>query len=103
MLELGQAGNMKCPKCDLEMLLINKSYICEICDKSIELGDIQIGEDIYISYEKHPLFMEQGNIIDSDHMFYRVRISCGPRSGHQIWVPIHWVRRLPDELRRSTK
>jgi len=52
-----------------------------------------IGETIYIYNKEHQLNMRKGKIIAKDHFNYRIEFDDDDQT--KIWVPHHWVKKIP--------
>lgn len=62
-----------------------------------QIPPLDLQTQVYINNREHQLFLEQGVIVDKQHLHYRVKIvSCNESLNNvKIWIPEHWVRQLP--------
>src|SRR5512137_2806229 len=118
----------QCPVCGYDLVkgsMLDSQYqlvYCEFCDKIMlvdtfsdalcnkvvdfmnaiqtaikeEIPPMEEGTPIYVNNKESKFFLDIGIVIDRDHLHYRVKLS----NGTQVWMPEHWIRSLPKELRR---
>lgn len=55
----------------------------------------EIVDRVYVVNKEHKRYLDPGIIIDKAHIHYRIRFA----DGVNIWMPEHWVRRVPDDMR----
>jgi len=67
----------------------------------VNIPELRIGTLVYINNKEHPLHLEQGKIIDKDHLHYKVKIVSLLKDidNKVLWFPQHWIDPLPKELK----
>ena len=96
-----------CSRCERQYVIDLQSmymYDCEnVTDKEIKnnIPEMRVGTLVVICNKEHPFFLEQGEIVDRDHRFYRVKFKSLNKNinGTCLWLPDHWVDPLPNELK----
>lgn len=68
----------------------------------VKIPELPIDTPVYIANKEHPLFLEQGTIIQKDHVHYRIKFISTDKKIHDsaLWVPDHWVKELPAGMRK---
>ena len=69
----------------------------------LNIPELREGTFVFINNKEHPLFLEQGVIVERDHVQYRVKLVSKNTNINDtcIWFPEHWIEPIPKELRRS--
>ena len=65
------------------------------------IPELKLGQKIIVVNKEHPLFLEQGTIIEKGHCYYRIEFVSTDGQLHRksLWLPDHWIDGLPKELR----
>ncbi len=63
--------------------------------------EMREGTQIIISNKEHPLYFEQGVVVERDHRYYRIKFVSQNKHINDLclWIPEHWVEPLPKELK----
>jgi len=62
-----------------------------------DIPPMEEGTRVYVNNDRHPYFLSFGVVAARDHVHYRVKFG-----DKLIWVPEHWVSRVPPELVRGS-
>lgn len=101
---------MYCPFCTEKLLFEGDTADCQ-CGKRFILPELhvephhdtsyEIAERVYICNKEHDFFLESGIVSDRDRNYTRIRMtSLNKRiDRYHLWVPNHWLKALPEELR----
>lgn len=96
-----------CPLCEMVLILESDTHKVVYSEAWVptpeRLPPIRVGTPIYLNNREHKLFLEQGVVISKDHNHYRILVNSldVDWNGAYLWVPEHWVKELPTEMRRS--
>ena len=90
-----------CPDCsglDNEQLMVNK-----FVKSGVSIPPLDVASWVYVDNKEHIFFLEYGIIIGKDHLHYRVKLKSYDEAvnGLFVWLPQHWVKLLPEELKND--
>lgn len=76
----------------------NESFLPE--KVPLNVPEMTIGTMVFVNCKEHPMFLEQGKIVEKSHIQYRVElVSTNEKlTGKCIWFPEHWIEPLPKEM-----